>query len=55
MPWYDTQGKTETIIKGEQSVVFPGSPLEYVVPEDTGVPSTVSPTGFHNFAPRLGV
>jgi hypothetical protein len=55
MPWYDTQGKTETIIKGEQSVVFPGSPLGYVVPGDPGVPSTVSPTGFHNFAPRVGL
>jgi len=55
MPWYDTQGKTETIIQGEQSQVFPLSPLGYVVPGDPGVPSTVSPTGFHNFAPRLGV
>jgi hypothetical protein len=55
MPWFDTQGKTETIIKGEQSVVFPGSPLGYVVPGDPGVPSTVSPTGFHNFAPRVGL
>jgi hypothetical protein len=55
MPWYDTQGKTETIIKGEQSTVFPLSPLGYVVPGDPGVPSTVSPTGFHNFAPRLGL
>jgi hypothetical protein len=25
------------------------------VPGDPGVPSTVSPTGFHNFAPRLGL
>ncbi len=24
MPWYDTQNKIETIIPGEQSVVFPG-------------------------------
>jgi hypothetical protein len=55
MPWYDTQGKTETIIKGEQSTVFPLSPLSYVVPGDPGVPSTVSPTGFRNFAPRLGL
>ena len=55
MPWYDWQGKTETIIKGEQSVVFPGSPTSYVVPGDPGVPSTVSPTGYHNFAPRLGL
>ncbi len=55
MPWYDTQGKTETIIKGEQSTVFPLSPLGYVMPGDPGVPSTVSPTGFHNFAPRVGL
>ncbi|WP_446744092.1 TonB-dependent receptor domain-containing protein [Silvibacterium acidisoli] len=55
MPWYDTQGKTETIVQGEQSQVFPLSPLGYVVPGDPGVPSTVSPTGFHNFAPRLGL
>ena len=55
MPWYDWQGKTETIIKGEQSVVFPLAPTSYLVPGDPGVPSTVSPTGWHNFAPRLGV
>jgi hypothetical protein len=55
MPWYDWQGKTETIIKGEQSTVFPLAPTSYLVPGDPGVPSTVSPTGFHNFAPRLGI
>jgi hypothetical protein len=55
MPWYDTQGKTETIIQGEQSTVFPTAPLGYVMPGDPGVPSTVSPTGFHNFAPRIGL
>lgn len=55
MPWYDTQGKTETIIQGEQSTVFPLSPPGYVMPGDPGVPSTVSPTGFRNFAPRLGL
>ena len=32
MPWYDWQGKTETIIKGEQSTVFPLAPTSYVVP-----------------------
>ena len=26
MPWYDTQGKIQTWVKGEQSTVFPGSP-----------------------------
>jgi len=55
MPWYDTQGKTETIVKGVQSTVFPLAPLGDLVPGDPGVPSTVSPTGLHNFAPRLGI
>ncbi len=55
MPWYDWQGKTETIIKGVQSTVFPLAPTSYLVPGDPGVPSTVSPTGYHNFAPRLGI
>ncbi len=43
-PWYDTQGKTETIIPGVQSVVFPGAPKGWLVPGDPGVPSTLAPT-----------
>jgi Carboxypeptidase regulatory-like domain len=54
MPWYDTQNKIETIIPGEQSVVFPGAPKGYVVPGDPGVPRTLAPTQWHNFSPRLG-
>lgn len=55
MPWYDTQNKIETIIPGEQSVVFPGAPTGWVVPGDPGVPRTLAPTGWHNFSPRLGL
>jgi Carboxypeptidase regulatory-like domain len=55
MPWYDTQDKTETIIPGKQSVKFPGAPLGYVVAGDPGVPSTLGPTQWHNFSPRLGL
>jgi hypothetical protein len=54
-PWYDTGNKLETIIPGEQSVVFPGAPLGYLVPGDRGVPSTLAPTQYHNFSPRLGL
>src|SRR5258708_2536949 len=54
MPWYDTQNKIETIIPGEQSVVFPGAPTGWVVPGDPGVPRTLAPTQWHNFSPRLG-
>ncbi len=55
MPWYDIQNKIETIIPGEQSVVFPGAPKGWVVPGDPGVPSTLAPTQWHNFSPRLGL
>jgi hypothetical protein len=55
MSWYDTQNKIETIIPGEQSVVFPGAPKGWVVPGDPGVPRTLAPTQWHNFSPRLGL
>ena len=55
MPWYDTQNKIETIIPGEQSVVFPGAPMGWVVPGDPGVPRTLAPTRWGNFSPRLGL
>ena len=55
MPWYDTQGKIETIVPGLQSTQFPTAPLGWVVPGDPGIPSTLAPTKYNNFAPRLGI
>ena len=55
MPWYDTEGKIETIVPGEQSTKFPTAPLGWVVPGDPGIPSTLAPTRYNNFAPRIGV
>ena len=54
-PWYDTQGKIETIVPGEQSVLFPGAPRGWVVPGDPGIPKTLANTDYHNFAPRVGL
>jgi hypothetical protein len=62
-PWYDTQGKLETLIPGKQSVLFPagtcdgctGAPTGWVVPGDPGVPKTLAPTQYHNFSPRIGI
>jgi TonB dependent receptor len=54
-PWYDAGNKLETLIPGEQSQVFPGAPTGWLVPGDPGVPSTLAPTQYHNFAPRLGL
>jgi hypothetical protein len=53
-PWYDTQNKLETVIAGEQSQVFPTAPQGLVVPGDPGVPRTLAPIQYHNFAPRIG-
>jgi hypothetical protein len=55
MPWYDTQGKIETIVPGLQSTQFPTAPRGWVVPGDPGIPSTLAPTRYNNFAPRVGL
>lgn len=55
MPWYDTQGKIETIVPGLQSTQFPTAPTGWVVPGDPGIPSTLAPTKYNNFAPRVGL
>jgi hypothetical protein len=54
MPWYDTQGKIQTWVKGEQSTVFPHSPTGLVYPGDPGIPRTLAPTKYNNFGPRIG-
>jgi hypothetical protein len=54
-PWFDTQNKLETLVPGEQSLAFPGAPLGLVVPGDPGVPRTLSPIKYGNFAPRFGI
>jgi hypothetical protein len=55
MPWYDTQGKIQTWVKGEQSTVFPKSPTGLVFPGDPGIPKTLAPTRYNNFGPRVGL
>jgi len=55
MPWYDTQGKLQAFIPGETSTTFPLSPSGLVFPGDPGVPKTLAPTRYNNFAPRLGL
>lgn len=54
-PWYDTQNKLETVVPGEQSKAFPGAPVGMAVPGDPGVPRTLSPIKYTNFAPRVGL
>ncbi len=54
-PWHEKYNEIQTLIQGEQSVVFPGSPVGWVFPGDPGVPSSLAPTRWNNFAPRLGL
>jgi hypothetical protein len=55
MPWYDTQGKIQTWVKGQQSTVFPNSPQGLVYPGDKGIPKTLAPTKYNKFGPRVGL
>ena len=54
-PWREKFNEIQTLIAGEQSVVFPGSPKGWVFPGDPHVPSSLAPTRYNNFAPRLGL
>jgi Carboxypeptidase regulatory-like domain len=54
-PWSELHNELETLVPGLQSQVFPGSPVGWVFPGDPGVPSTLAPTRYNNFAPRLGI
>jgi hypothetical protein len=55
MPWYDKYNRDETIVPGEQSIEFPTAPRGWVVPGDPGIPQTLAPTRWDNFAPRAGL
>ncbi len=54
-PWSDVYGRLTTAVPGLQSTKFPNSPAGNVVPGDPGVPSTISPTRWNNFGPRIGI
>jgi hypothetical protein len=54
-PWSDQFGRLTTPVPGVQSTKFPDSPMGNLVPGDPGVPSTISPTKYNDFAPRIGI
>ena len=54
-PWYDSTNKLEAFVPGEQSKAFPTSPQGQVEPLDPGIPRTLVPIQYHNFAPRIGL
>jgi hypothetical protein len=54
-PWSEKNGQLETLVPGLDSTRFPGSPTGWVFPGDPGIPSTLAPTRYDNFAPRIGL
>ncbi len=62
-PWSEKYNTIQTLVVGEQSLVFPagsctgcvGSPTGWVFPGDPGIPSSLAPTRYNNFAPRVGL
>jgi hypothetical protein len=54
-PWREKFNQLLSLDPSEQSVVFPTAPQGILFPGDLGVPSTISPTKYTNFAPRLAL
>jgi hypothetical protein len=54
MPFWEKDNEIQTYVPGDQSVLYPGAPAGIVVPGDPSIPSTLAPTGYKNFAPRVG-
>ena len=54
-PWWEQHNEIETLKLGLQSVKFPNSPTGWVFPGDPGIPRTIAPIRYGNFAPRLGL
>jgi TonB-dependent Receptor Plug Domain len=54
-PWREKYDQLQTLVLGQQSVVYPGAPQGLVFPTDKGIPSTLAPTQWGNFAPRVGL
>ncbi len=53
-PKLDTQGRTFSLIPGEQSSVFVNAPVGMVFPGDPGAPRGVNFPDKNNWAPRVG-
>ncbi len=55
MPFYEKFNQIQTLVAGEQSLVYPGAPTGLVFPGDTGISRSLAPTRWNNFSPRLGL
>lgn len=53
-PFWEKYNQLQTYIAGAQSTLYPGAVPGLVVAGDPGIPKTIAPTGYRNFAPRVG-
>ena len=54
-PWREKYNQLLSLDADEESVVFPTAPKGILFPGDPGVPSTLSPTKYTNFGPRMAL
>ncbi len=54
-PWREKYNQLQTFVLGQQSEAYPGAPQGIVFPGDRGIPDTLAPTRWTDFAPRLGL
>jgi Carboxypeptidase regulatory-like domain/TonB dependent receptor len=54
MPWWEKYDQLQTWVNGAQSTLYPGAPGGLLVAGDPGIPKTIAPTSYKNFAPRIG-
>jgi hypothetical protein len=54
-PWYEKYNQLQTLVPGEQSIVYPGAPRGLVFPGDPGISRGIAPVRYGNFSPRLGL
>jgi hypothetical protein len=54
-PWSEKYNQLQTVVPGEQSVVFPNAPAGIVFPGDPGVPRTLAAVRYADFGPRVGL
>ena len=54
-PWHEKYNQLQTFVLGQQSVVYPNAPQGIVFPGDHGIPDTLAPTKWTDFAPRVGL
>jgi hypothetical protein len=55
MPFWEKYNQLQTYVAGKQSTLYPGALPGLLVAGDPGIPRTLAPTDYKNFAPRFGL